>query len=462
MTAPGIVDVAVVGGGIVGSVLANLIAQRLIRATGYLPISIAVLDPAIKCSQAPIPEVPLLRTSALSARSREILQEANVWDGIPSQRIKPFLDMRVSAAPPIPPIRGSVAFRPQTPALSPDPLGFMVENDLIVQSCANSLYSLKENHVSKGKIHIIHGSLSEVDGLNSHGKSVLSCWPRLKVKNNLGHAQEIQARLIVGAEGGRSKVRDYAGIGCIGRDYQQKGVVACVRLENETDIAWQRFLPTGPLAILPSFEKYASIVWSTSNAHAAKLLQMSNQEFIDNVNFAFNAKESDFRKSSPRLPKQMQDYQEIFSILFPKATPAEPPKGVEVVSKRATFPLHSQSADTYVRPRIALVGDAAHMVHPLAGQGVNLGIKDADMLAKVLVDAILMGADCGDLIVLEEYEKNARRNTEFLATGIHALQQLFTSQNSLAILARNFGLDIVDSLPFLKERFVKMASGKHI
>jgi 2-octaprenylphenol hydroxylase len=221
-------------------------------------------------------------------------------------------------------------------------------------------------------------------------------------------------------------VRDRAGIHARVSDYGQQALVAVVTTERpHAETAWQRFLPTGPLAFLPLFDGRSSIVWSLRSDEAQRLLELDDEPFRDALGEAFG-----FR---------------LGEILH--------------CGERALFPLVRQSAAQYVRPRIALVGDAAHVIHPLAGQGVNLGLKDARELADRLLAARAQGRDLGGLSVLRRYER-ARKGDNLLMMGVmDAFKQLFGSPALPLRWARNAGLNLVDAVPVLKNQIMRSAMG---
>ncbi len=242
----------------------------------------------------------------------------------------------------------------------------------------------------------------------------------------LDSGRTLSARLIVAADGADSRVRAMAGIATQGWRYDQQGVVATVTPQrSHRDTAWQRFLPEGPLAFLPLGEGRCSIVWSTSPAQAARLLALDEGAFCKELSSASEGVMGDIVASGPR----------------------------------AAFPLRLQHARDYVRPRLALIGDAAHCVHPLAGQGVNLGLLDAAALAEVLRDAQLAGRDIGALKTLRRYER-WRKGDNLLMMGVmDGFKRLFGTAWSPLRLARNAGLSFTDRLQPVKDFIMRRAMG---
>ncbi|XP_042316266.1 ubiquinone biosynthesis monooxygenase COQ6, mitochondrial-like [Sceloporus undulatus] len=202
--------------------------------------------------------------------------------------------------------------------------------------------------------------------------------------------------LQIGADGQNSTVRRAAGIKNIQYRYDQSAVVATLHLSEATDnnVAWQRFLPSGPIALLPLSDTVSSLVWSTSHEHAIRLQSMDEDSFVDSINSAFwsNANHSDFIDTAGSI------FRSAVSLLMPSGTAARqlPPSVAKVDPKsRAVFPLGLGHATEYVQHRVALIGDAAHRVHPLAGQGVNMGFGDIACLTHHLSTAAFNGKDLG-------------------------------------------------------------------
>lgn len=243
----------------------------------------------------------------------------------------------------------------------------------------------------------------------------------------LGSGQTLQAALVVGADGRASAVREAAGIGVNGWDYGQSGVVATVALARPHDgAAHQYFLPGGPLAILPLTGDRASLVWTERTRRARALAEASTEAFE-----AYLARRFGDQLGRPRL-----------------------------IGPRSCFPLRLQVAQARIAPRTALVGDAAAVIHPIAGQGLNLGLKDVAALAEVLAEAHRLGEDPGAEVVLARYARWRRFDTAALATATDAFNRLFAIDHPLARVARGAGFTLVNQAPMLKRLFVREAGAE--
>jgi len=206
--------------------------------------------------------------------------------------------------------------------------------------------------------------------------------------------------LQIGADGSKSNVRQIAGIKTTGWNYPQSAIICTVEHVVENDCAWQRFLPSGPIALLPIGNNFSNIVWTMSPEESLRHKSMSPEEFVKSVNHAL-----DFGYGPHPRSTALDHYMEqFFSGVGNTATSTKecfevPPKATGVVSERMAFPLSLMHSHDYVSKRLALVGDAAHTVHPLAGQGVNLGFGDAAALAKVIAEGVSVGSDVGDVSI---------------------------------------------------------------
>ena len=242
-----------------------------------------------------------------------------------------------------------------------------------------------------------------------------------------GGCKNVTAKLLVAADGVRSKLREIAGIKTVHWPYGQWGIVTTVAHERPHEgRAYEHFLPAGPFAILPLKGNRSSLVWTERESDARRLLEMDEFSFELELEQRFGHQLGEISVDGPR-------------------------KG---------FPLGLTLARDFVRPRFALAGDAAHGIHPIAGQGLNLGFKDAAALAETIIEADRLGLDIGSLDVLERYQQWRRFDTVQMGVVTDVLNRLFSNDNPLLRLGRDFGLGIVDRLPGLKHLFIDQASGR--
>jgi len=387
-------DIIILGSGMVGTALAC--------ALGNTNLRIAVLDKKKPDTAWPI-EGYDLRVSALTAASQKILDNIDVWNTMTEHRVTPFYTMHVwdSTGP------GEVTF--DSGDTGNPQLGHIVENRVTLNALFNKLSTIK--------------NIDYIEPVNTVNAEVSKYHASL----TLDDGSILKAKLIVGADGANSWLRNISNIETSQRDYQQKGVVTTVKTEySHNNCARQRFLPTGPLAFLPLSENYCSIVWSTSNEDADRLVKLENNDFIKELSDAIDC----------------DDLGEIESIGF-----------------RGAFPLKRQHAQHYCKPRIALVGDAAHTIHPLAGQGVNLGFLDIVTLADELISANSRERDIGSYSVLRKYERKRKGDNAMMMTSMDGFHALFANDNHSLSLARNFGLSLTDQITPLKSHIIKHAMG---
>ncbi|MCK8781365.1 ubiquinone biosynthesis hydroxylase [Rhizobium sp. NTR19] len=236
-----------------------------------------------------------------------------------------------------------------------------------------------------------------------------------------------QTRLLVACDGVRSKLRDMAGIKTVTWEYGQSGIVTTVSHERPHEgVAEEHFLPSGPFAILPLTGNRSSLVWTERTADADRLVESDDLVFEDELQRRFGHKLGE----------------------------------IQVVGGRKAFPLGLTLARSFVAPRLALAGDAAHGIHPISGQGLNLGFKDVAALAQTVVEADRLGLDIGALDVLERYQTWRRFDTFRMGVTTDVLNRLFSNDNTPLRVARDFGLGIVERMPKLKNFFIDQAAGK--
>lgn len=341
-------------------------------------------------------------------------------------------------------------------------IAFMVENVNLTNGLLAKLGEL-------GGVEVVGGT--KVQSL-TYGQDTaamdLSTWPVVELANG----RKIAARLLVGADGANSSVRQFADIESRGWDYERHGLVATLRLaplserrssSNELTskalTAYQRFLPTGPIALLPLPDNHASLVWSTLPHHAAHLKTLSKRDFLAMVNAAFRLSPVDLQYMLSMASTQAEELAwRAQHTEFPASKIPDEIIDVQDASI-ASFPLRFRHADTYIRPRIALIGDAAHTVHPLAGQGLNQGQGDVQALADRIAWATERGADIGDMFVLEGYESQRYATNHVLAGTVDKLHKVFALENPLLAGARSWGFGMVNQLSPLKGWLMARAGG---
>jgi 2-polyprenylphenol 6-hydroxylase len=387
-----LLDVAVVGGGMVGAATALALARA-----GF---SVALVDAREPAAWAAAHEVDL-RVVGLAASSIQLLDELGVWHAIRDGRASPYERMVVWDAE-----NGATLHFDATDE-GRDVLGYIVENNLVQAVLWHALDDAGVRRIVP----------AEVTGYSLRED---------RAQLELADGQVLSARLVVAADGADSPLRSMVGIGTHGRDYAQRGVVAHIATARPHErTAWQRFLPTGPLAFLPLADGRCSIVWSLPESEAQRVLALDDAAFRGALGVA-----SDFR-------------------LGP----------IESVTRRAAFPLRLKLADRYELGRLVLLGDAAHAVHPLAGQGVNLGLRDVAELRETLVEARKAGRDFAATHVLRRYARRRRSADELDARSFDALARIYSWTASPLVTARGFGVRLVDRLTPLKRALSRHAAG---
>lgn len=388
------VDVVVVGGNLVGGTLA--------AALGESDLRVAVIEPNLPpttLQSAPADS----RVVAISPASARVLSAVGAWDRIPQERICAYRDMRVwDAGGP-----GQIHF--SATAVGASELGWIIENQLVQRALIESLEPYDN-------VSVLAGVCVEGLRVGDHRADVV-----------LDDGRTLSARLVAAADGAGSRVRELAGLGVKGWDYDQQGIVATVRPEFAHEhTAWQRFLPAGPLALLPRFDGQCSIVWSTASDEAQRLISIPVEDFERELGEA----------SEQRIGK------------------------LQCTSSRSAFPLRLQYAARYVTDRVALLGDAAHTVHPLAGQGANLGFLDAAALAEVMMDAIGARRDPGSMRVLRRYERWRKGHNLLTMATMDGFKRVFGGSNPLLTGTRGIALNLTDRSGAIKGWFTRYAMGQ--
>ncbi|XP_053119911.1 ubiquinone biosynthesis monooxygenase COQ6, mitochondrial isoform X1 [Hemicordylus capensis] len=431
-------DVVVSGGGMVGSAMAAALGHDAHLSEK----KILLLEAGPKKVSKELPKTYSNRVSAITPGSATLLSSFGAWDHICSMRIKPFRRMQVWDAC----SEAMIIFDKD----NLEDMGYIVENDIIMSALTKQLDAVSD------RVEVLYRSRAV--GYNwplPYQTSDSSPW----VQIDLADGRRLQTKLLIGADGQNSMVRKAAGIQTIQYQYDQSAVVATLHLSEATDnnVAWQRFLPSGPIALLPLSDTVSSLVWSTSHEHASELQRMDEESFVDSVNSAFwsNANHSDFIDTAGSM------FRSAVSLLMPSGTAARqlPPSVAKVDPKsRAVFPLGLGHSTEYVQHRVALIGDAAHRVHPLAGQGVNMGFGDIACLSQHLSAAAFNGKDLGSLKHLLQYEGERQRHNLSLMAAIDLLKRLYSTSVSPFVLLRTWGLQATNAVPLVKEQIMAFAS----
>ncbi|MEW5305132.1 MAG: hypothetical protein WDW36_007693 [Sanguina aurantia] len=520
-------DVVVVGAGMVGAALSSLIGSHPITKN----LKIALVDH----QQAPTaewsaPAVPEARVSTITPASISCLAQAGAWNDLCPPHSVAFSSMQVwdtagpgfirwHTCPPDHPSSSSDHSSFSHPTSShplPDTMGVVVENSLLQSAllrsaqhqCGDlsmmwgtSVSNLLLPRYTPGGMGAAATAAAHADeqrrqqrqqgsggssgggsggGGSSGGEGSGHGLAQVVVTGGDGAAagggRVLRARLVVGADGANSRLRGMAGLRTLDRDYHQRGVVATVRLEEPSPTAWQRFLPTGPLALLPVRDGYSNVVWSTTPQMAAQLSAMTPSRFADAVNAALNdpsdpASSIPFRGAGLLEPLRAMLQHPMTGSLdslfglgsgYDGRSEFQPPPrvlGWEGAPPRS-FPLVARQSGRYVRQRFALVGDAAHSIHPMAGQGVNLGFADVECLAAALVMATKTGADIGDERVLQELYQDPRQAANLsMAATLDTLQRVFRVEGSPFALLRSLGMGALNVSGPVKDRIMRYAMG---
>ena len=387
-------EVVVGGAGFAGLALAIALRQGLGD-----PFTVTVADPALAHARSKDP-----RASAIAAAARRLFEAIGVWGAV-AENAQPILDMVVTdsklddaARPAFLTFGGEVE--------EGEPFAHMIENRHLVDALAEKAKSLG-----------VELRATPVAGFAADANST---------KVQFADGETITARLLVGADGARSLIRERAGIATHGWNYDQSAIVTTVAHEREHNgRAEEHFLPAGPFAILPLTGRRCSIVWTETSGEAERIVALADNEFHAEL--------------EKRFGLQLGD--------------------IEVVGPRRAFPLGLFTARTFIGERLALVGDAAHIIHPIAGQGLNMGLRDVAALAEAIADAARLGLDPGGPEVLERYQRWRRFDTMTMGVATDGLNRLFSNHSDALRLVRDIGLGLVERMPMLKRMFIREAAG---
>lgn len=391
-------DLLIVGAGMVGSALALALRHsglQILLLDGG-PLTVVPFD-----AQAPFEP----RVSALSAASQRILERLGAWDGIAQRRATPYSDMHVWDGSGTGQIHFSAA------SVHAQVLGHIVENRVVQDSLLERLHDSDIGLLANARLEQLRRSGDE--------------WLL-----TLADGRQLRAPLVIAADGANSAVRRLAGCETREWDYLHHAIVTSVRCSaGHQATAWQRFTDEGPLAFLPltrdGQQDWCSIVWSTTPEHAEQLMALDEAAFRQALERAFEGRLGQVLQADPRV----------------------------------CVPLRQRHAKRYVGEGLALIGDAAHTIHPLAGQGVNLGFLDAAVLAEVLVNACERGERLADVKVLSRYERRRMPHNLALMAAMEGFERLFQADPLPLRWLRNSGLKLVEQMPEAKALFVRQAMG---
>lgn len=380
----------------------GMVGATIAAALGNTDLSIAVVEQRLPTGFDAQSEHDL-RVSALSVASEQILKTLNVWPGIEAKRLCPYRRMKVWEAD---------ATRAATEFCSTDighaHLGHIVENRVVQLALLEQLRLL-----------------SNVDLICPAETEAIDYSPGCSVVR-LADGRELIGKLLVAADGGMSRARSAAGIGVHSWDYDQHALVASVTTAYpQQDITWQQFTATGPLAFLPLSGQRASLVWYNTPSEVRRLMAETDESFMAQL--------------VERFPAELGD--------------------IDTLLSRAFFPLRRQHAQQYVKEGVALAGDAAHMINPLAGQGVNIGLLDAAALAETLLSAWQAGEEIDSLAVLQRYEQQRRHHNLVMMQVMDSFYRVFSNEIGPLKLLRNIGLGAAERLGPVKNQVMRYAMG---
>jgi 2-octaprenyl-6-methoxyphenol hydroxylase len=387
-------EIVVGGAGFAGLALAIALRQGLGG-----PFTVIVADPALAHARSKDP-----RASAIAAAARRLFEAIGVWGAV-AANAQPILDMVVTDS------KLDDAVRPTFLTFGGEveegePFAHMIENRYLVDSL-----------VEKARLLGVELRPTSVASFAAGANST---------EVRFADGETVTTRLLVGADGARSLVRDEAGIVTHGWNYDQSAIVTTVAHERDHNgRAEEHFLPAGPFAILPLTGRRCSIVWTEASGEADRIVALPDNEFHDEL--------------EKRFGLQLGE--------------------IEVVGARRAFPLGLFTARTFIGERLALVGDAAHIIHPIAGQGLNMGLRDVAALAETIADAARLGLDPGGPEVLERYQRWRRFDTMTMGVATDGLNRLFSNHSDALRLVRDIGLGVVERMPMLKRMFIREAAG---
>lgn len=396
-------DVIVVGAGLVGAALACALAKAPVASE----LRIAVIESSGELAHFRGIEFDP-RVVSLTLSSQRLLTDIGCWDAIAAARVCPYFDMKVWDG------EGTANIDFSCAATRTPQLGHILENSVAVHALRKQMATLPQVTLMQPlRVTAIH----KPERVGNPVRIVLS------------DERELQASILIAADGARSSVCELAGFTTREWEYGQQAIVTTVRTEHPHEYtAWQRFMRTGPLAFLPldaaGDAHYCSIVWSAETELAEELMSLSDADFCARLGLAF-----EYRLGA-----------------------------IESVAGRFCIPLRQRHAREYIQPGIVLVGDAAHNIHPLAGQGVNLGLADVSVLVAEIVRALVREVPLSDFSILRRFQRERLPENLAMMGAMEGFKQLFGSRSLLVTLMRNFGMQQMNALPLVKNYIVKQVT----
>ncbi|KAK7293199.1 hypothetical protein RJT34_16062 [Clitoria ternatea] len=448
-------DIAIVGGGMVGIALACFLASM--PMTKLLRVAIIDSNPALGSSlHIKKEDPPDPRVSTVTPASISFLQDAGAWKYVEKNRHAYFSKMQVWD------YTGLGYARYNARDVDKDFLGCVAENKVLHNAL---LSSIKDSDFKT----TIYPSRLTAMSLNTSSKSMVENTTSEEPLSARGHSAELQlsdgssiyAKLVVGADGGKSHVRDLAGIKTTGWNYSQNAIICTVEHTSENGCAWQRFLPTGPIALLPMGDKFSNIVWTMSPTESNNRKSLTEEEFLKGVNSALNYGHGPHPTSSLLGTRDMFSWFKLDETISTNEFFEIPPKVTRLASERMVFPLSLRHANSYASKRLVLIGDAAHTVHPLAGQGVNLGFGDAFSLSRIIAEGIALGSDIGEVNLLKKYEAERKSANIMMMAILDGFQKAYSIDFGPLNILRGAAFHGANYISPLKKSIISYASGEH-
>ncbi|GAB4843090.1 Putative ubiquinone biosynthesis monooxygenase [Ancistrocladus abbreviatus] len=440
-------DVAIVGGGMVGMALACSLASNPL--TEKLSVAIIDSNPALtRGVRINKDEPPDPRVSTITPTTISLLKDIGAWKYIEQHRHASFSKMQVWDYTGL----GYTSYNAGD--VNKEALGYVVENKVLHRSL---LLRLQDTDFEKT---IFPSRLTSMTCHSTVGSSGSGCSyaDGQLAKLELDDGRNLFAKLVVGADGGKSRVRELAGFSTTGWNYLQNAIICTVEHKEDSHCAWQRFLPGGPIALLPMGDNFSNIVWTMSPKESSDYKAMNEDDFVKAVNHALDYGFGPHPQSSRGigdmlswLSKDLMSTDESFEL---------PPKITRLVSQRMVFPLSLVHTNSYTAKRVVLIGDAAHTVHPLAGQGVNMGFGDVVALLRVISEGVALGADIGEVSLLRKYEAERKTANTLMTAILDGFQRAYSVDFGLVNVLRAVAFHGAQYISPLKKNIIRYASGE--